>query len=681
MRFSASPPRTGGYYITVVYARAMSRRAHGPLPPGPRAPASVNTARLIQRPLQSLLGWRERYGDVFTVPLLVFGVGVYVSDPSAIREMLTGEQSDLHAGEANAPLSAVLGERSVLTLDGREHLRQRKLLLPPFQGSAIQNFRTVIRDVAAADIGSWREGERFVMRERMRALTFEVIVRAVFGVTDTDRIRRLRSTLVAVLDMQAVLFLPDMLRRDLGRFSPWGQFQRRLRAADELIYEEIALRRSAADLEDRTDVLSLLLRARDEDDRSMADLELRDELMTMLLAGHETTATGLAFAFDLLLRNPRVLRRLRAELIAGDDTYLDAVVTETLRLRPVIDANARTLTKPRTIGGWDLPAGIRVYPAIAVVHLREDLYPQPHEFRPERFIDGEAESYAWLPFGGGIRRCIGASLAQAEMAEVIRAVVSSVDLEPTRPDPESVVMRGITLVPQHGTPVVVRRIEGKPRTVAGEYPNRRPLGEIVKGYDRVAGLYSTLEPLFLIFPPARRKAVAALNLKAGDTVLEIGAGTGRNLPYLVDAVGPSGTVIAVDAAEGMLAEARKLTERHGWSNVQLIRQDAAQLQLDGNVDAVLFSLSYSVIPEPGPALARAWKLLCPSSRLVVMDMGLTDPRHRRALGLIARLLEKLAPGDPYSRPWDDLAIYGPVATEYFLLGLYYLCTVEKTAKQ
>ncbi|HTB50401.1 MAG TPA: cytochrome P450 [Solirubrobacteraceae bacterium] len=659
----------------------MSRRAHGPLPPGPRAPASVNTARLIQRPLQSLLGWRERYGDVFTVPLLVFGVGVYVSDPSAIREMLTGEQSDLHAGEANAPLSAVLGERSVLTLDGREHLRQRKLLLPPFQGSAIQNFRTVIRDVAAADIGSWREGERFVMRERMRALTFEVIVRAVFGVTDTDRIRRLRSTLVAVLDMQAVLFLPDMLRRDLGRFSPWGQFQRRLRAADELIYEEIALRRSAADLEDRTDVLSLLLRARDEDDRSMADLELRDELMTMLLAGHETTATGLAFAFDLLLRNPRVLRRLRAELIAGDDTYLDAVVTETLRLRPVIDANARTLTKPRTIGGWDLPAGIRVYPAIAVVHLREDLYPQPHEFRPERFIDGEAESYAWLPFGGGIRRCIGASLAQAEMAEVIRAVVSSVDLEPTRPDPESVVMRGITLVPQHGTPVVVRRIEGKPRTVAGEYPNRRPLGEIVKGYDRVAGLYSTLEPLFLIFPPARRKAVAALNLKAGDTVLEIGAGTGRNLPYLVDAVGPSGTVIAVDAAEGMLAEARKLTERHGWSNVQLIRQDAAQLQLDGNVDAVLFSLSYSVIPEPGPALARAWKLLCPSSRLVVMDMGLTDPRHRRALGLIARLLEKLAPGDPYSRPWDDLAIYGPVATEYFLLGLYYLCTVEKTAKQ
>jgi cytochrome P450 family 135 len=654
---------------------------HHGLPPGPPGPALVNTVRLVQRPLQSLLGWREQYGEAFTVPLLVFGVGVYVCDPSAIREMLTGDQSDLHAGEANAPLSAVLGERSVLILDGREHLRQRKLLLPPFQGSAIQGFRTVIREVAEAEIGNWREGERFVMRERMRALTFEVIVRAVFGVTDTGRIKRLRSALVSVLDMQAVLFLPNPLRSDLGRFSPWGQFQRRLRAADALIYEEIARRRAAPDLGDRTDVLSLLLRARDEDDRPMSDAELRDELMTLLLAGHETTATGLAFAFDLLLRNPRVLGRLREELAAGEDAYLDAAVTETLRLRPVIDANARTLTRPRTIAGWDLPAGIRVYPAIAVVHLREDLYPQPHEFRPERFIDGDAESYAWLPFGGGIRRCIGASLAQAEMAEVIRTVVSSVDLQPARSDPEPVVMRGITLVPRHGTPVVVGHIDGRrPRTPAGEYPNRRPLAEIVEGYDRVARLYSTLEPLYLIFPPARRRAVAALDVKAGEVVLEIGAGSGRNLPYLVDAVGPTGAVLAVDASEGMLAQARKLVERHGWSNVQLLRQDAAQLRLDRDVDGVLFSLSYSVLPQPAPALARAWRLLRPAARLVVMDMGLTDPRHRRALGLIARLLGKLAPGDPYSRPWDDLAHYGPVACERFLLGLYYVCTVEKTSE-
>ncbi len=287
----------------------------------------------------------------------------------------------------------------------------------------------------------------------------------------------------------------------------------------------------------------------------------------------------------------------------------------------MIDANARTLTKPRTIGGWDLPAGIRVYPAIAVVHLREDLYPQPHEFRPDRFIDGEAESYAWLPFGGGIRRCIGASLAQAEMAEVIRTVVSSVDLQPTRPDPEPVVMRGITLVPQHGTPVIVGSAIGED---ARPYPQRRPLAEIVNSYDRVARLYSTLEPLYLIFPPARRRAVAALNVKAGGVVLEIGAGTGRNLPYLVDAVGPTGAVIAVDASEGMLVEARKLIERHGWSNVQLLRQDVSQLEVDRDLDGVLFSLSYSCIPDPGPAVAEAWKRLRPSARVVVMDMGLTE---------------------------------------------------------
>jgi cytochrome P450 family 135 len=445
------------------------------LPPGPRAPAVVNMARLMQRPLESLIGWRERYGDVFTVPLPIFGVGVYVSDPDAIREMLTGDQSDLHAGEANEPLSPVLGDKSVLILDGREHLRQRKLLLPPFQGSAIQNFRTVIREVAEAEVDDWGEGERFVMRERMRALTFEVIVRAVFGVTERERIERLRGALVSLIDMQAIFLLPNALRRDLGRWSPWGQFRRRLQAADALLYEEIARRRGESDLKDRADVLSLLLRARDEDGETMTDVELRDELMTMLLAGHETTATGLAFAFDLLIREPRVLSRLRDELDGEDDTYLDAVVTESLRLRPVIDANERTLTKPRTIAGWDLPAGIRVYPAIAVVQLREDLYPRPHEFRPERFIEEEATSYSWLPFGGGIRRCIGAALAQAEMAEVIRTVVSRVDLDPVRPDREPVVMRGITLVPRHGTPVQVRLPSRKVISVAGPRPAVGPV--------------------------------------------------------------------------------------------------------------------------------------------------------------------------------------------------------------
>jgi cytochrome P450 len=249
--------------------------------------------------------------------------------------------------------------------------------------------------------------------------------------------------------------MPDALRRDLGRWSPGGRLDRRLRAADALLYEEIERRRRDPRLDERTDVLSLLLRARDTEGEPMSDVELRDELMTMLAAGHETTATGLAFAFDLLLHNPAVLARLRDELAGEDDAYLDAVVTESLRLRPVIDAAERTLTKPRVVGGYELPAGIRVYPGIALLHRREDLYPEPEAFRPERFLDGGAESYSWLPFGGGIRRCIGAALAQAEMAEVLRLVLSRVELRPERAGLEPVVLRGITLVPRHGMPVVV----------------------------------------------------------------------------------------------------------------------------------------------------------------------------------------------------------------------------------
>jgi ubiquinone/menaquinone biosynthesis C-methylase UbiE len=206
---------------------------------------------------------------------------------------------------------------------------------------------------------------------------------------------------------------------------------------------------------------------------------------------------------------------------------------------------------------------------------------------------------------------------------------------------------------------------------------RRPLAEIVRGYDRVAPLYATLEPLYLIFPRARRKAVRALRLQPGDTVLEVGAGSGRNLPYLVDAVGPAGTVIAVDASAGMLAEAEKLVRKEGWKNVELIHRDATKLELDTELDGVLFSLSYSVLPEPRPALALGWNRLRPGHRVVVMDLGLTGSRFHRLLAPIGRLLEKLAPGDAYSEPWDDLRALGVVETERFLLGFYYVSTVTK----
>jgi cytochrome P450 len=425
------------------------------LPPGPRAPSPIVTAQFARRPLQTLERWGRRYGDLFTVHYLGFGRGVYVSDPDAIRELFTGDQSDLLAGEANSFMEPILGKHSVLVLDGPEHLRQRRLLLPPFQGSRVQAFRSVVREVAEREVDRWQPGAEIVMRDRMRALTFEVISRAVFGVTEPERVERLREAFADVLDSGALLMFVPLLRTNLGRWSPGGRLAARLEAADDLLYEEIARRRAEPDLEERTDVLSLLLRARDEDGRAMSDAELRDELFTMLAAGHETTATALAFAFDLLLHHPRELARLRASIAAGEDEWLEAVMHETLRLRPVIDAAERTLTRTRRVAGWELPAGAKVYPAIALVHQRADLYPEPDAFLPERFVDGGAESYSWLPFGGGIRRCIGAALAQAEIVEALRVIVRRAELEPLRAAADPVVLRGITLAPKYGARVRV----------------------------------------------------------------------------------------------------------------------------------------------------------------------------------------------------------------------------------
>src|SRR4051795_337922 len=239
------------------------------LPPGPRLPSPIVTAQFARRPLEMLEKWHRRYGDAFTVRFLGFGRGVYVSDPDAIRELFTGDQSDLLAGEANSFLEPILGKHSVLVLDGPEHLRQRRLLLPPFQGSRVALFRDVVREVAEAEVNSWKPGAELVLRDRMRALTFEVICRAVFGVTDPPRVERLRVALAAVIDSSNLLLGIPPLRANLGPWSPGGRFKRRLAAADALLYEEIARRRTEADLDERTDVLSLLMRAHDEEGRAM----------------------------------------------------------------------------------------------------------------------------------------------------------------------------------------------------------------------------------------------------------------------------------------------------------------------------------------------------------------------------------------------------------------------------
>jgi cytochrome P450 family 135 len=429
-------------------------------PPGPRAPGAVQALRYARDPLGFLTRLQRRYGDIFTVRFPFFGRLVYVTRPDLVKEVFTGPPERFHAGEANATvLEPALGPNSVLNLDEGPHMRQRKLLLPPFHGDRIAAYRDVIREAALEDIETWPVGETFALRPHTQRITLTVIMRAVFGVHDEQRLLRLERLIEAFgRRVNAVTAVP-MLRRDLGPLSPWGRFLRTRAALDEFVFEEIALRRAELERgrDGHDDVLSLLLAARHDDGTPMSDAELRDELVTVIGAGHETTATALAWAIERLLRNPEVLDRLRASIAAGEDDYLDATIKETLRARPVIVDVARRLTAPAAIGGFELPAGAYVLPAIAALHYREDVFPEPDRFRPERFLEGRADSYAWIPFGGGVRRCIGAAFAEYEMKIVLRAILERAELTAPDPRPERVAVRNITLAPGKGSRVRLER--------------------------------------------------------------------------------------------------------------------------------------------------------------------------------------------------------------------------------
>ena len=404
---------------------------------------------------------RERYGDVFNSRFPFFGDVVYVADPALVKEVFAGDPKVFHAGEANATvLGDALGDNSLLTLDEVRHMSQRKLLLPPFHGAAVRRYVDVIAEAAAREVDAWTIGRPFALRPHMQAITLDVILRAVFGVRDGERMDLFRERIPRLGNLSSVLDWLPFMQRDFGGLTPAARFRKAVAGVDELIYAEIAERRALGAAADRDDVLSLLLGARHEDGSPMSDIELRDELMTLLTAGHETTATGLSWAFERLLRTPRVMEQLLESL--DDDDYLDAVVKETLRVRPVIVDVARKLTRDTSIAGWQLPAGTMVLPAIAAVHMRPDLYPAPEEFRPERFLDEGAESYSWIPFGGGVRRCIGASFAQVEMRVVLGEVLRRVRLRADSQRPERPQVRHVTVVPSRGCRVVVEERLGSP---------------------------------------------------------------------------------------------------------------------------------------------------------------------------------------------------------------------------
>jgi cytochrome P450 len=418
----------------------------------------------IARPIPFLTSLSHRYGDFFTVRFVV-GPIVFVADPLVIRQTFRGDPDVFHAGEANAtPLEPLMGRNSVLLLDGPEHMRQRKLMLPSFHGERMQRYGALMEEIAAREIERWPVGQPFGLRPRTQAITLEIIMRTVFGIEDAERLARLSERLGAMLDigMQsralAAIAIPPV-RKTIGR-RLWKRFLRLRAAADAEIYDEITRRRQATDIEQRDDVLSILLQAHDEDGRPMTDQELRDELMTLLVAGHETTATTLAWAFDLLLRHPAELERLTAEMEAGEGTdYLDAVIKETLRIRPVVPGVVRVLTAPVQLNGFELPAGVRVAPNIYLTHRRPDVYPEPERFRPERFLgDGGPDTYSWIPFGGGIRRCLGASFALYELKIVIPAILRGVQLRAAGTEPERIRRRAITFVPEHDAQVVVEAV-------------------------------------------------------------------------------------------------------------------------------------------------------------------------------------------------------------------------------
>jgi cytochrome P450 len=326
-------------------------------------------------------------------------------------------------------------------------------MLPAFHGEALRGYPELIRAIAEAEVSQWPTGEPVALRPRMQAITLEVILRVVFGVREEDARDRLRMVLSGLLDEGTLLlFLATAFERDLWWFPPWRRFSSLRRQADELIYEEIRRRRAdpAGD-----DVLSLLIQSSGEGDDALSDEELRDELMTLLIAGHETTATALAWSFERMTRHPRALARLRASLEAGETDYLDAVIKETLRVRPVVMEVGRDVTEPVELRGRELPAGTRVMSSIALVQRASDSWPDPLAFRPERFLDSQPEPYTWIPFGGGPRRCIGASFATQEMAAVIPVVLDHFDLVADRPESERSRTRNVTQVPARGARVIL----------------------------------------------------------------------------------------------------------------------------------------------------------------------------------------------------------------------------------
>ncbi len=417
----------------------------------------VNMLRLIRRPFELLSSSQAEYGDTFTIRLPMVPNGITaIADPAAIKEIFGLGPDEAHAGEANVVLKPFLGKHSLLLLDGAQHLRHRKMILPSFHGERMQAYGRTMIDLTHDLVDRLPVGETFRVHKSMQSLTIQVIVRTVFGVEEGPRFSELADVLARGLDASAwpgLLF--PIMQHDLGPLSPWGRWRRLQDRASKLLYAEIKQAR-AAPRSSRTDVLAMLLAT------ELTDDEVHDELVTLLVAGHETTATSIAWALRWLLPNRKLLGELRDEIAGADGDpaklarleLLDDVVRETLRLQPVIPMVGRVLQQPMRVAGWDLPRGAQVAPAIYLVHRRPSLYPRPEEFDPRRFRTFKPAAWEFLPFGGGLRKCVGAAFAIYEMKMVLATLLPRVEMHLTRSDIR-VTRRSVTLTPSNGLPVIV----------------------------------------------------------------------------------------------------------------------------------------------------------------------------------------------------------------------------------
>ena len=432
------------------------------LPPGPRRPGALQTLRYSFDPYGFFESGQRAFGDVFTVHVMS-ETWVVLAHPEAVQEVFSHGPDELDSGAANFALRPLLGTRNLLLLDGPEHLRRRKLVLPPFHGERMRAYEGLIRESTRREIAAWPLDAKARTLPRMQAITFRVVLRAVFGVEEGPRLDRmaaiLRRFLAWTTDPRRGLFFAFL---GPERFMGLSAYRSQREELDRELLAEIAHRRQVEDLGERTDILSLLLQARDEDGAPLSDGELRDELVTLLVAGHETTAAALSWALVELARHPSAQDRLAD----GEEGLAEAAVNETLRLHPPVPLGAlRRLRVPLTIAGWSLPAGASVTPCSVLVHRRPDVYPEPLAWRVDRFLGKRPPAGAWIPFGGGVRRCVGAAFAQFEARTVLDELVHALEFRPAAPPTRRIWRRGVVLVPMWGGPVVASRRPAAPRAV------------------------------------------------------------------------------------------------------------------------------------------------------------------------------------------------------------------------